>query len=92
VYNQYAIQRIKDAIQEKKRVDIIPISDAYGTEDHNIRLQKKRVEKALEFLSTKDINSIEIQTLSKHILIDEPDKRNMRSDIQRGILIRIFNE
>ena len=92
VFNPFAIQRIKDAIQEKKRVDIIPISDVYGTEDHNIRLQKKRVEKALEFLSTQQINSIEMQTLSKNILIDEYDKRNMRSDIQRGILIRIFHE
>ena len=52
----------------------------------------KRVEKALEFLSTQHINSIDMQTLSKNILIDEPDKRNMRSDIQRGILIRIFND
>jgi hypothetical protein len=92
VYNPFAIQRIKDAILEKKRVDIIPISDGYGTEDHNIRLQKKRVEKALEFLSQQNINSIELQTLSKNILIDEHDKRNIRTDLQRGILIRIFQE
>lgn len=76
---------------KKKRVDIIPISDVYGTEDHNIRLQKTS-RKALEFLSTQQINSIEMQTLSKNILIDEYDKRNMRSDIQRGILIRIFHD
>ena len=92
VFNPFAIQRIKDAIQEKKRIDIIPVSDIYGTEDHNIRLQKKRVEKALEFLSKQHINTLAMQTLSKTILIDEHDKRNIRTDLQRGILIRIFQE
>lgn len=92
VFNPFAIQRIKDAIQEKKRIEIIPVSDLYGTEEHNIRLQKKRVEKALEFLSKQHINTLEMQTLSKNILIDEHDKRNIRTDLQRGILIRIFQE
>ncbi len=61
-YDNYALEQVRRALDEGKKVTIIPLTDQLGTEDYNINLAKARAKAAEKLIGTnKNAPSIELQ-------------------------------
>jgi outer membrane protein OmpA-like peptidoglycan-associated protein len=85
-FNQSEIDSVKDALSAGKSIELLPFTDWYGTEDHNLRLARLRAESALKLLGPVPENQYEI-------IIREgspfPNELPMGRMLNRSVYVRI---
>ena len=83
--NQLALSEIKNALENGRKIEFLPLTDSLGTDEHNQKLAEKRAKSAIKFLKLPE-DKINIVYPKQYYF---PNNRAFGRVLNRSIIVRI---